>query len=36
MKYPMFIMSALGTEDHGIGHEWWPMMVGTNEWKAGE
>ncbi len=31
MEYPMFIMSALGAEDHEIGHEWWPMMVGTNE-----
>ncbi|HEX9887609.1 MAG TPA: M1 family metallopeptidase [Longimicrobiales bacterium] len=31
MEYPMFIMSARGAEDHEIGHEWWPMMVGTNE-----
>ena len=31
MEYPMFIMSALGAQDHEIGHEWWPMMVGTNE-----
>jgi hypothetical protein len=31
MEYPMFIMSALGAEDHEIGHEWWRMMVGTNE-----
>ncbi len=31
MEYPMFIMSATGAEDHEIGHEWWPMMVGTNE-----
>lgn len=31
MEYPMLVMSALGAEDHEIGHEWWPMMVGTNE-----
>ena len=31
MEYPMFIGSALGAEDHEIGHQWWPMMVGTNE-----
>jgi hypothetical protein len=31
MEYPMFIMSATGAQDHEIGHEWWPMMVGTNE-----
>ncbi|HZD04699.1 MAG TPA: M1 family metallopeptidase, partial [Longimicrobiales bacterium] len=31
MEYPMFIMSGVGAEDHEIGHEWWPMTVGTNE-----
>jgi hypothetical protein len=31
MEYPMFIMSGLGAADHETGHEWWPMMVGTNE-----
>jgi hypothetical protein len=31
MEYPMLIMSGVGAEDHEIGHEWWPMMVGTNE-----
>jgi hypothetical protein len=31
MEYPMFIMSGLGAADHEVGHEWWPMMVGTNE-----
>jgi len=31
MEYPMFIMSAVGAADHEAGHEWWPMMVGTNE-----
>jgi len=31
MEYPMMIMSAAGAGDHEAGHEWWPMMVGTNE-----
>ncbi len=31
MEYPMFIMSSIGASDHEAGHEWWPMMVGTNE-----
>jgi hypothetical protein len=31
MEYPMFLMSARGAADHEVGHEWWPMMVGTNE-----
>ena len=31
MEYPMFIMSAAGAADHETGHQWWPMMVGTNE-----
>ncbi len=31
MEYPMLIMSSRGAEDHEIGHQWWPMMVGTNE-----
>ena len=31
MEYPMFIMSSAGASDHEIGHQWWPMMVGTNE-----
>ena len=31
MEYPMMIMSAAGAADHEAGHEWWPMMVGTNE-----
>jgi len=31
MEYPMFLMSATGAADHETGHEWWPMMVGTNE-----
>ncbi len=31
MEYPMFIMSSVGAADHETGHQWWPMMVGTNE-----
>ena len=31
MEYPMFIMSSAARADHETGHEWWPMMVGTNE-----
>jgi hypothetical protein len=31
MEYPMFIGSAAGAADHETGHEWWPMMVSTNE-----
>ncbi|MGD2069215.1 MAG: M1 family metallopeptidase [Gemmatimonadota bacterium] len=35
MEYPMLVMSAMGAEDHEIGHEWWPMMVGTDETRYG-
>jgi hypothetical protein len=31
MEYPMAIFSGVGAADHETGHEWWPMMVGTNE-----
>jgi hypothetical protein len=31
MEYPSFIMSSARASDHEIGHQWWPMMVGTNE-----
>jgi hypothetical protein len=31
MEYPMFIMSSAGAADHETGHQWWPMMVNTNE-----
>ncbi|MFI5052669.1 MAG: M1 family metallopeptidase, partial [Acidimicrobiales bacterium] len=31
MEYPSFIMSSVGASDHETGHQWWPMMVGTNE-----
>jgi hypothetical protein len=35
MEYPMIVFSAIRAEDHEIGHEWWPMMVGTNETRYG-
>lgn len=31
MEYPMVINSNQGAADHEAGHQWWPMMVGTNE-----
>jgi len=31
MEYPAVINSNQGAADHEIGHQWWPMMVGTNE-----
>ncbi len=33
MEYPMLTFSGagFGVTDHEIGHQWWPMMVGTNE-----
>ena len=31
MEYPMVINSNAGAADHEAGHQWWPMMVGTNE-----
>ena len=39
MEYPMFVMvhraaaaqGAFGTIDHEHGHEWYPMLVGSNE-----
>jgi hypothetical protein len=31
MEYPMVINSNQGAADHESGHQWWPMMVGTNE-----
>ena len=35
MEYPMVINSNVGAADHETGHQWWPMMVGTNEtWYA--
>jgi Peptidase family M1 domain len=33
MEYPMLTLSGpgFGVTVHEIGHQWWPMMVGTNE-----
>ncbi|MDQ8153971.1 MAG: M1 family metallopeptidase [Gemmatimonadota bacterium] len=41
MEYPMFVMveygsngdpdSVFGTIDHELGHQWYPMLVGSNE-----
>jgi aminopeptidase N len=31
MEYPMVINSNQGAADHEAGHQWWPMVVGTNE-----
>ena len=31
MEYPMVINSSQEAADHEIGHQWWPMTVGTNE-----
>ncbi len=35
MEYPMLVMSSVFAADHEIGHQWWPMTVGSNEtWYA--
>jgi hypothetical protein len=31
MEYPMVINSNQAAADHETAHQWWPMMVGTNE-----
>lgn len=31
MEYPMVINSNQGACDHEVAHQWWPMMLGTNE-----
>jgi hypothetical protein len=31
MEYPMVINSNQGAADHETGHQWWPMVIGTNE-----
>jgi hypothetical protein len=31
MEYPMVINANQGAADHETAHQWWPMMVGTNE-----
>jgi hypothetical protein len=35
MEYPMVINSNEGAADHEAAHQWWPMMVGTNETRYG-
>jgi hypothetical protein len=35
MEYPMVINSNSGAADHEAAHQWWPMMVGTNETRYG-
>jgi hypothetical protein len=35
MEYPMVINSNQGAADHEAAHQWWPMMVGTNETRYG-
>ncbi len=35
MEYPMVLNSSEGAADHETGHQWWPMMVGTNETRYG-
>ncbi|MEC7583206.1 MAG: M1 family metallopeptidase [Planctomycetota bacterium] len=31
MEYPMVLNSNQGAADHEVAHQWWPMMLGTNE-----
>ena len=31
MEYPMVINSNQGAADHEVAHQWFPMMLGTNE-----
>jgi hypothetical protein len=35
MEYPMVINSNQGAADHETAHQWWPMVVGTNETQYG-
>jgi len=35
MEYPMVINSNLRAADHETAHQWWPMMLGTNETRYG-
>ena len=35
MEYPMVINSNQRAADHEVAHQWWPMMVGTNETRYG-
>ncbi len=31
MEYPMVLNSNQGAADHEAGHQWWPMLLGTDE-----
>jgi len=35
MEYPMVINSNQGAADHETAHQWWPMVVGTDETRYG-
>lgn len=35
MEYPMVINSNQGAADHEVAHQWWPMLLGTNETRYG-
>ncbi len=35
MEYPMVINSNRGAADHETAHQWWPMLLGTNETQYG-
>ena len=35
MEYPMVINSNQGAADHETAHQWWPMLLGTNETRYG-
>ncbi|WP_353479984.1 M1 family metallopeptidase [Haliscomenobacter sp.] len=35
MEYPMVINSNQDAADHETAHQWWPMMLGTNETRYG-
>lgn len=35
MEYPMVLNSNQGAADHEAAHQWWPMVVGTDETRYG-
>jgi hypothetical protein len=35
MEYPMVLNSNQGAADHETAHQWWPMVVGTDETRYG-
>lgn len=35
MEYPMVINSSQYAADHETAHQWWPMLLGTNETRYG-